>query len=282
MRVLVTGGTGYVGRFVLSELARAGHPVTLLGRSPLPPHCFRPWSLAQTAPALPPADALVHCAYDHVPGAYRGGEGDDREGYWRLNHDGSITLIDAAVRAGISRILFLSSRAVYADSRRGETLRETDPAEPGSLYGKLKLAIETALASRPEIIAASIRATGVYGVAPGTGHHKWEGLFHDFTAGKAISSRIGTELHGHDLAAAILLLLETGATGVFNASDLLLDRHDLLSRVKARTGSAHPPPAPWDGRPPGVMATEKLERLGWRPGGFERLDQFLANVCLCA
>lgn len=278
MHVLITGGTGYVGRFAVAELTQAGHIVTLLGRTPLRPHHFHRWSLAETAPDLPQADALVHCAYDHLPGAYRGGEGDDPEGFWRRNHDGTLALIDAAVRAGIAQAVFLSSRAVYADNRRGEILRETDPAAPDSLYGKLKLAIEAALVARPDLTAASVRATGVYGVAPGKRHHKWEPLFQDYLSGRNIKSRIGTELHGQDLANAILLLLETGTAGVVNASDILLDRHDLLARVKAITGCVFPLPPAHDGPLPGVMDTGKLERLGWRPGGLGRLDRFLAET----
>ena len=93
---------------------------------------MHPWDLADPAPRLPPADALVHLALAHVPGAYRGGEGDDPAGFRRLNLDGTLRLFDAA---GPARIVFLSSRAVYGDHRRGETLRETDAPAPDSLYG---------------------------------------------------------------------------------------------------------------------------------------------------
>ena len=117
MHLLVTGGTGYVGRFVVEAARAAGHRVTLLGRRP----GDHPWDLAETRPRLPPADALVHAALEHVPGAYRGGEGDDPARFRRLNLDGTRALFDAAPDM---RVVFLSSRAVYGDRRRGETLRE--------------------------------------------------------------------------------------------------------------------------------------------------------------
>ncbi|WP_424932959.1 NAD-dependent epimerase/dehydratase family protein [Amaricoccus macauensis] len=280
MHVLLTGGTGYVGRFIAEKLHASNHEVILLGRNGLSPHAFHPWSLTDPSPVLPRADALVHCAYDHVPGAYRGGEGDDPEGFWARNHDGSVALFDAAERAGASRIVFLSSRAVYADARRGETLRETDPAEPDSLYGKLKLSLEKNLADRPGLTAASVRATGIYGTAPGNGRDKWRDLFTDYLAGKPIKARMGTELHGEDLAAAVLLLVESGAAGAFNASDILLDRHDLLERVQKRIGCPHPPPERFSGTPPGIMDTQKLQDMGWSPGGMRRLADYLSAASL--
>ena len=263
MRVLVTGAGGTVGRFVVPALEAGGHRVTTLGRHP----GDHPWDLADSAPRLPPADALVHAALAHVPGAYRGGEGDDPARFRRLNIDGTRALFDAA---GGARVVFLSSRAVYGDRRRGETLRETDPPDPDSLYGEVKLAAEAALGPR----GVALRATGVYGGRP----HKWQDLFAAYLRGEEVAPRLATEVHGADLAAAVVLLLDSSAIGPVNASDLLLDRHDLLARVRALTGSPHPPPPRAEGPPPGVMATDRLRALGWRPGGLPRLDGFLGEV----
>jgi UDP-glucose 4-epimerase len=265
MRVLVTGGTGTVGRFIVPALRTAGHQVTLLGRRPAPSVAFAPWSLADSRPRLPPADALVHAALAHRPGAFRGGEGDDPARFRRLNLDGTCALFDAARDA---RILLLSSRAVYGDHRRGETLHETDPPAPDSLYGEVKVAAEQALAGR----GAALRPTGVYGGAA----HKWTGLFASYRSGDPIAPRVATEVHGEDLAAAVLLLLASNATGAINVSDLLIDRHDLLARVKALTGCPHPLPPRAEGPPPGIMATDRLRALGWTPGGWLALDRFLA------
>lgn len=265
MHVLVTGANGIVGRFVVPALAAAGHRVTTLGRRP----GDHPWDLADPAPRLPPADALVHLALAHVPGAYRGGEGDDPAAFRRLNLDGTRALFDAA---GAARIVFLSSRAVYGDRRRGEFLKESDVAEPDTLYGEVKLLGEAAVGTR----GASLRATGIYGGRP----HKWEGLFADYLAGRAITPRVATEVHGDDVAAAVVALLGREETGAFNVSDLLLDRHDLLARVQALTGAAWPLPPRFAGEPPGRMATCRLRLLGWRPGGWGRLDEFLAGETL--
>ena len=149
MHVLLTGAGGVVGRFVAPALAAAGHRVTRLGRSG-----GARWSLEDAAPEVPEADALVHLAFDHLPGRYRGGEGDDPARFRRLNVDGTCRLFDAV---GGAHIVFLSSRAVYGDHRRGAFLKEDDSPEPDSLYGEVKLAAERALGAR----GASQRATGL-------------------------------------------------------------------------------------------------------------------------
>jgi UDP-glucose 4-epimerase len=283
MHVLVTGGTGALGRFIVPALIAGGHSVTLLGRSPVPGTAHLAWRLGEPA-ALPPAGALVHLAFDHLPGLFRGGEGEDPARFRRLNQDGTRALFDAAQEAGIPRLLFLSSRAVYGDHRRGDILRETDAPAPDSLYGALKLACERDLLARagPDFTPVALRATGIYGCPPGSRRHKWEGLFADFLAGRAISPRQATELHGEDLAAAIPLLLEapprTLAPGMFDASDILLDRHDLLAAVQARTGCPHPTPPPAEGPPPGAMECRRLRAMGWLPGGTARLERFLDTL----
>jgi len=275
VRVLLTGGSGQVGGFVAPALEAAGHEVIRLARRDPGRGGWIPWSLEATPPPLPPADGLVHLALEHAPGRYRGGEGDDPGRFLRLNRDGTLALFAAARAAGARRIVFLSSRAVYGDARRGETLRETDAPAPDSLYGEVKRAVE---AAAPD--AASLRATGVYGLPPGGGPHKWAGLFADYLAGRPIAPRRASEIHGDDLAAAVLLLLgRPEARGAFNASDLLLDRHDLLAAVAARTGCRRPPPPPAPEAPPGVMATERLRAIGWRPGGRPRLAAFLDAAC---
>ena len=257
MKVAVTGATGLVGRFIVAGLARAGHRVEALPG----------WRLGQPAP-LEGCDMLVHAAFSHVPGRYRGGEGDDPAGFVALNRDGSLRLFDEARAQGVGRVVFLSSRAVYDALPAGTPLPDGTPAAPESLYGRVKADTEAALAamSGPGFRTASLRATGIYG--PGAGH-KWRGLFADYLAGRPISPRVATELHGDDLAAAVLLL--AGQEGAFNISDLILDRRDLLREVARLTGCAHPLPDHADPRAVSVMSCERLAALGWRPRGWDGL-----------
>ena len=262
MRIAVTGASGLVGRFLARGLAAAGHQV-----DPLPG-----WRLGQPAP-LEGCAALVHAAFAHVPGKYRGGEGDDPEGFVALNRDASLRLFQQAKAAGVGQAVFLSSRAVYDARPAGTPLPDGTPVAPGSLYGRVKAEAEAGLAALdgPDFAAASVRATGIYG--PGEGH-KWTGLFTDYLAGRPIAPRLATELHGDDLSAAILLILQNRGRGAFNASDLALDRHDLLAEVQRLTACPHPPP-PRAGSPVSVMGCERLAALGWRPGGWARLRDSL-------
>ena len=89
---------------------------------------------------------FVHAAFSHVPGKYRGGEGDDPKTFHSLNLDGTVRLFEAAKRAGTRRCVFLSSRAAYGEHPQATELTETMLAKPETLYGQVKLDAERALA----------------------------------------------------------------------------------------------------------------------------------------
>ena len=59
--------------------------------------------------------------------------------------------------------------------------------------------------------------------------------------------------------------------GAFNASDIVLDRHDLLAEVARLSKSPNPPPARADAAALSVMTCDRLDGLGWQRGGFSRL-----------
>ena len=259
MKIALTGSSGIVGGFIARAAIAAGHEIdTLPG-----------WRLGSPA-GLDGCDALVHAAFSHVPGRYRGGEGDDPAAFVAANLDGSVRLFDDAARAGVAQILFLSSRAVFDALPPGTPLPDGTPTAPASLYGRVKAQAEAALAAldAPALATASLRPTGIYG--PGAAN-KWAGLIGDFLAGHPIEPRVATELHGDDLAQAVLLILRTRARGAFNASDIVLDRHDLLAGVARLSKNPNPPPARADAAALSVMTCDRLDGLGWQRGGFSRL-----------
>lgn len=290
-RTLVSGGTGFVGRFIVEALLNAGHEVAVMGRTAPPPGLFS-GAVGFAEGALDPErdqraafegiDNLVHAAFDHLPGRYRGGEGDDPEGFRRRNLDGSVALFEAARAQGVARAVLLSSRAVYGARPSGAELAEETQPHPDTLYGAIKLAAEDHLARMigEGWAGGSLRITGIYGPAGQGREHKWSALFRDYLTGKPIEPRAGTEVHGADVGEAVRLMLtvegerlradnEGAPTGscAFNVSDLIVDRRDLLAIVKEATGCRHPLPARADTASLNVMRTEKLRRLGWRPGG---------------
>ena len=284
MRILLTGASGYVGGFIAAEARRSGEYVVCLARHQ-PEDCseWRPFDLNAPPVELPPADALVHAAFDHLPGRYRGGEGDDPEGFLRRNRDGTLALFAAAVRSGIGRIVFLSSRAVYGPHPEGTRLTEAMSPAPDTLYGQMKLDVERSLVEMATAgsVTVSLRATGVYGQHRPGHWHKWQDLFDDYEAGRPIAPRAGTELHGLDLAEAVVCVLEAPAEAVsgqaFNVSDLMVDRRDLLTRYAELRGMVRALP-PHADTLPNEMDCARLRSLGWAPGGWPRLDRFLSDL----
>lgn len=266
MRVALTGGSGIVGGFVADALRRAGHLVTALDRS-------SGWRLGGPAD-LAGQDALIHCAFAHLPGRYRGGEGGDPDGFVAANLDGSRRLFDQARAAGLGRVLFLSSRAVH-DGHGPGRLPDDLPARPTDLYGRVKAGAEAHLAGL-DISGCSIRATGVYG--PGAAM-KWADLFRDHIACRPIPPRVATEIHAEDLAAALILLLDHPAPpATVNAADIVLDRRDLLAMVNAHLGRDLPLPPRADASGLRVPDCAFLRKAGWRGCGIEGLRRDLPRL----
>lgn len=261
--IALTGASGLLGRVLVNSLP---DPVVTLGRSSSEGFPHRRWDLSAPSPDLSGATTLIHAAFSHVPGRYRGGEGDDPGGFLTSNLDGTLRLFDAAAEAGLRKVIFLSSRAVFDGHAGDVALTERTPVNAASLYGQVKARAEAHLATLP-LTGQSLRATGVYGPGPG---HKWQALFADYLAGKPITPRRGTEVHAEDLAQACRLLLNSEATGAFHLSDILLDRHDLLSEVQRLTGCRHAPPPPGD-QPVNALVCTRLPALGWHPGGMDLL-----------
>ena len=260
----------------------AGHEIICLSRSvPKWDVEWQPFELGRPIDELPKADALIHCAFDHIKGKYRGGEGDDPEGFMRRNYEGSLALFAAAGRVGVQRIVFLSSRAVYDGISIGTRLTEDMRLAPTSLYGQMKYQLEQALWDMKGVAATSLRATGLYGASQSGGYHKWAELFAQFEAGQAIDTRCGSEVHGDDLAAAVELCLKAPAhkvdNRVFNVSDIMLDRHDLLTAYGKLRGLDLAAPPRSESRP-NEMDCAKLRTLGWSARGQAGLNAFLKGL----
>ncbi len=289
MRVAVTGATGIVGQFVVARLLREGCRIAVLARTGTDRSACPggvEWIDGDLGDRgaldglVSGADGLVHCAFQHVPGRYRGGEGDDVSGFWRVNLGGTIDLLEAAARAGVGRTVLMSSRAVFG-AGVDEPIRDTHPTSPTTHYGALKAATE-ALASVHEGVSV-LRPTGVYGVVHPLERTKWLDLAEAVLAGQPVAEvRAGTEVHGEDVADAVWRLLTASSAAVagrlFNCSDLAIDTRALVRRMQAALGrpGTLPAAAPPTGN---VLRCDALHALGWRPGGSARLQAEIAALC---
>ncbi len=185
MRLLVTGGAGYVGSVVACVAAAAGHEVIVLDdlstghRDAVPPSAtFVRGTVRDRAPALLAggADAVLHFAAKSLVAESMA----NPSLYWQHNLGGTLALLEAMRAAGTARIVFSSTAAVYGEPER-TPISETDPPRPTSPYGASKLAVDTALGEHARMhgtAAVSLRYFNVAGAHAGPGG-RWFGERHD-------------------------------------------------------------------------------------------------------
>lgn len=180
MRVLVTGGAGYVGSISVERLVGAGHEVTVLdtlvtghpdgvvegatlvrggvGDADLLSRVLRDRGI----------EAVLHCAARSLVGQSM----VDPALYYHENVVGGVTLLDALRSAGVDRIVFSSTAAVYGEPERIPIL-ETDPTRPVNPYGASKLAFEGAMGwyGVYGLRSVSLRYFNVAGASARNGEH---------------------------------------------------------------------------------------------------------------
>lgn len=211
MRVLVTGGTGFVGSHVVDALARAGHDVRALVR----PGRSQRWlaeldveraegSLSGDGldEAVRGVDAIVHLA-----GLTRG------TGWqlWEANVRGTERLLLSCRRTGSEGVRFIlgSSQAAAGPSRRGEPLTEDDPPSPTTAYGESKLEAERRVrAEGKRLRPVILRFVTVYGprdrdILP---LFRWADRGFGFIAG--VNEPRFQLVHARDAAGAVVRALE--------------------------------------------------------------------------
>ncbi len=149
--ILVTGGAGYIGSHVAKLLAREGFlPVVLDNLStgnrwavkwgPLIEGNIGDTDLVSRTARKYDVQAVIHLAAS----AYVGESVVNPRKYYRNNVVGSLALFDGLLEAGIDKIVFSSSCAVYGDSLR-PVIDETHTLQPVNPYGETKLFVERVL-----------------------------------------------------------------------------------------------------------------------------------------
>ena len=171
MRILVTGGTGYIGSTAVEVLLSQGFEISILddcsmGHADTVPTGVRfiEGSLLNAAQV---ADALTGCeAVMHFAGKSLVGESVEKPDlYQSVNVDGTRILLDEMRKQSITKIVFSSSAATYGEPKVVPIL-ETAETQPTNPYGATKLAIDhmiTEEAAKHAISAASLRYFNVAG-----------------------------------------------------------------------------------------------------------------------
>jgi nucleoside-diphosphate-sugar epimerase len=183
--VLITGGAGYIGSLLTSELLRANYHVTVLdsllfGGESLVPFLYHPnFNFVKTDVAEPRAvkdslkdgwrkpDSIIHLAA--IVG-WPACQAVGRQVAWRYNVEATKNVFGQAVDLGVERFVFASTYSNYGLSSEGSPVTEESPLNPHSLYAETKVAGEEFLLSQKNSSCAPLifRLATLYGLSPRT------------------------------------------------------------------------------------------------------------------
>ncbi len=180
MKLLVTGGAGYIGSVVTSQLLSAGHEVAVLDDFARGHRSAVPSGARVLEVTLTDADGTREALAEGFDGvlhfaafALVAESVDHPERYWSNNVIGSFNLLAAMRAAGIQRLVFSSTCATYGEPER-VPMDESTPTAPVTSYGASKLAVDHMIASEcgaHGLGAASLRYFNVAGASGGCGEH---------------------------------------------------------------------------------------------------------------
>jgi UDP-glucose 4-epimerase len=298
MKVVVTGGAGYIGSNVAALLIEAGHEVLILDdfsegdRLAVPPEArLVEGNVADFAELISKEEGID--AVLHFAAFIAAGESVTKpEKYWQNNLVGSLKLLEAMRTIGIKKLIFSSTAAVYGNPNE-VPIKETAAKNPTNPYGMTKLAVDMAISS--ECVAHGLAATSLryFNVA---GAYKNYGERHriethiiplalkasiderEFTVfGEDYSTPDGTcirdYIHVRDLARAHLLALqklEEGRHTIYNLGNGNgFSNRDVIKVVEQVTGKQLmvKTGARREGDPAVLVASSSLakDELGWEP-----------------
>jgi UDP-glucose 4-epimerase len=301
MRVMVTGGAGYIGSVVTEELVRDGHDVVVYDnlqkghrQAVVAPVEFVRADLADKAKlqetlSAHRIEAVIHMAADSLVGE----SCEQPAKYYRNNVIAGLNLLDAMRETNVGRIVFSSTAATYGEPEK-QPIEETDPNRPTNPYGESKLTFERALRWYDEAYAlryASLRYFNAAGASERCGEdHDPESHLIPIALQAAAGTREFVEVYGDDyptpdgtcvrdyihvidLARAHILALgaldhgsriyNLGCGGVgYSVNEVLAVAREVTGKgIRATVGARRA------GDPSVLIASsEKIKReLGWKP-----------------
>ncbi|GAA4908654.1 UDP-glucose 4-epimerase [Stackebrandtia albiflava] len=300
-KYLVTGGAGYIGGIVATMLLEAGHEVVVLDDCSTGHAEAVPAGAKLVTASVHEAASVLTGDFDgvfHFAGLIAAGESmTEPEKYWHVNTTGTLALLTAMRAAGVPRLVFSSTAAVYGNPAE-LPVTESAVTAPTSTYGATKLAADHAVASYAGaygLAAVSLRYFNVVGAYRDLGG-RWHGERHlpeTHLIPLALAAATGTGgplrlygedydtpdgtcvrdyIHVADLARAHLLAVDAAVPGrhlVYNLGNGVgFSNREVLDTVGRVTG--RPVPVEAAPRRPGdpatlVAASHRAEtELGWR------------------
>jgi UDP-glucose 4-epimerase len=300
MKLLVTGGAGYIGSIVAAQLIAAGHDVTVLDNLERGHREAVPSGAELVVADLLDRDALgrlIDPGFDgvlHFAALALVGESVAHpERYYRTNVGGTLNLLEAMHVAGVDRLVFSSTCAVYGQPDE-VPISESAPPRPANAYGASKLAVDGMIGDfclAHGLGAVSLRYFNVAGASGerGEDHEPETHLIPNILrAAVGINECVevyGTDyptpdgtairdyIHIEDLSAAHVLALEGARAGehrIFNLGNGNgFSVREVIAAAAEVTGREIPtreaPRRPGD--PPMLVAASQKIRseLGWEP-----------------
>lgn len=260
MKAVVTGGSGYFGERLAEGLLAQGHRVTVVDLNPPESREVEfvqadVRDAARLQPAFEGAEVVFHNVAQ-VPVV------KNPRLFWEVNRDGTRNVLEGALRAGVRRLVYTSSSAVFGIPPHNP-VDESTPCRPREAYGQAKLAGEKLCREYSE------RGLDVGVVRPRTilGHGRlgiFSILFDWISRGSNVpvlgrGENLYQFVHADDLAAACLLAGQDAGWGVFHCgTDRFGTMGELLGTLcrHAGTGSRVRSIPRWLGQP--------LLDLAWR------------------
>jgi UDP-glucose 4-epimerase len=313
MKLLVTGGAGYIGGTVATILMQAGHSVTVLDnlchskRNEVPAGVeFVQDDIADRRRVESLLRELQPDGVLHFAALIEAGESMQKpEIYFRNNTASTLALLEAMHTTGVKKLVFSSTAAVYGEPEQ-VPIDETARLAPTNAYGESKLMVEQMLTWLHRIHGlryASLRYFNVAGALPGRGEaHEPETHLIPLILDVALGRRekifiygddydtpdgtcIRDYIHVVDLAAAHILALEALGTRDRLICNLGNGQGFSVKEVveAARRVTGHPIPVEIKPRRPGdparlVASSERAKmELGWKPQ-IAKIDGILASA----
>ena len=299
MRVLVTGGAGYIGSVVASQLVAAGHETIVLDdfskghREAVPEGtCLVSGNLLDAGFVRETLsqgfDGVLHFAALSLVGE----SVEQPERYYRNNVCGTLNLLEDMGEADAGRLVFSSTAAVYGEP--GEVpIEESAPTVPTNPYGASKLAVDSLIGAVCEargLAATSLRYFNVAGASGrfGEDHHPETHLIPLVLRAASEGSAVkifGTDyethdgtavrdyIHVEDLGLAHLLALEAAAPGEHSVYNLgngagfsVREVVEAARRVTGKSIDAVEAPRRTGDPPVLVASSQKIQtHVGWSP-----------------